>query len=96
MAKEISLYGIRFTALVVDVLLCALNCGDTIGKAESTLFSAITTLCFCLGYPVIILRLYAGPSSEENRSSIIEVLSETDIPKILTLVLKNDNEGTLA
>ena len=31
----------------------------------------------------------------KNRSSFLEVLSEKDALKILILVLKNDNEGTL-
>ena len=41
----------------------------------------------------MILRPYAGPSSLKNKSSLLEVLSEKDVLKILILVLKNDNEG---
>ena len=82
--------------LLLMFFFVPLNCGDTIGKAESTLFSAITTLCFCLRYPVIILHLYDEPYSVKNRRSIIEVFSEKDIVKILILVLENYNEGTLA
>ena len=51
---------------------------------------------FCLRYPVIILRPYAGQYSLKNIGSFIEVLSGKDVLKILTLVLKNDNEGTFA
>ena len=81
---------------MIDVLLCTLNCGDTTYKLVSTLLSAKATLCFCPRYPVIILLLYAGPSSVKSRSSFIEAFSEKDVLKIFILVLKNEIEGTLA
>ena len=52
-------------ALVVDVLLCAVYHEDTIDKAAPTLFSAKGKLCFCLTYPVIILRPYPGLKNKE-------------------------------
>ena len=95
--KQSALYEIIFTTLVVDVLLCALNCGDTKDKVMSTLFSAIATLCFWLRYPIIILRAYARPSSVKNRSSFTEVFSMKKMSwKFLYSFWKSDNEGALA
>ena len=79
--------------LLLLLFFFVIYCGDTIYKAVSTLFSAIATLCFYQRYPVMILRLYAGPSSIKNRSTSIEVFSEKDVLRIFTLVLKNGNEG---
>ena len=94
--KQSALYGIIFTTLVVDVLLGALNCGDTIDKAVSTLFSAVAALYFRLRYPVIILRPYVRPPSVKNKSSFTEVFSMKKMSwKFLYSLWKNDNEGTL-
>ena len=91
--KQSALYGIIFTTLVVDVLLCALDCGDTIDKVVSTLFFAVAALCFRL---IIILRRYARPPSVKNKSSFTEVFSMKKMSwKFLYSLWKNDNEGTL-
>ena len=49
--------------LLLLLFFFVLYCRDTIDKVVPTLFSAIATLYFCLRHPVMILRLYAGPSS---------------------------------
>ena len=39
---------------------------------------------------------YSGPSWVKNIYSFLTVFSEKDVLEILRLILKNDNEGTLA
>ena len=60
--------------LLLLLFFFVLYCANTIDKVASTLFSSKATLCFCLRYPVMILRLYARPPSVKNRSSFFRII----------------------